>query len=177
MAREWKKGLHELITDTAAYVPFALIGIFILLLSLMLAFDLTRMDYQLAEIVYSSDVSDPQHDILDMACADISRCLNYAGMEALEWRGEHPVIQPEYTSVGSWSNKGYEARPLNKDVEPGDVLQVKVELPSNILGALLSLISNKDRVLTVYDESGSFNMSFNYNGSHSLWGVLHSYRN
>ncbi|MGB3907393.1 MAG: hypothetical protein WBL02_03055 [Methanomethylovorans sp.] len=170
MAREWKKGLHELITDTAAYVPFALIGIFILLLSLMLAFDLTRMDYQLAEIVYSSDVSDPQHDILDMACADISRCLNYAGMEALEWRGEHPVIQPEYTSVGSWSNKGYEARPLNKDVEPGDVLQVKVELPSNILGALLSLISNKDRVLTVYDESGSFNMSFNYNGSHSLWG-------
>jgi hypothetical protein len=26
-------------------------------------------------------------------------------------------------------------------------------------------------VLTVYDESDSFNMSFNYNESHSLWGT------
>lgn len=171
MAREWKNGLNALITDTDAYVPFALIGIFILLFSLLTAADLARMDYQLAEIVYSGDVSDPRHDILDMACADISRCLNYAGMEALEWQGEHPVIQPESVSVGSRSNEGYEVRPLNKDLEPGDTLQVKVALPSNILGVLLSLISNKDRVLTVYDESDSFNMSFNYNESHSLWGT------
>jgi hypothetical protein len=82
MSREWKNGPNALITDTDAYVPFALIGIFILLFSLLTAADLARMDYQLAEIVYSGDVSDPRHDILDMACADISRCLNYAGMEA-----------------------------------------------------------------------------------------------
>jgi len=170
MAEKQKKGINELINDTDAYIPFALIGIFILLLSLLTAVDLTRMDYQLAEVVYSTDTSDPQHDILDMACADISRCLNYAGMEALEWQGEHPVIQPGSVSVKAWNNAGFEARPLNKDLEPGDVLQVEVELPSNILGTLLSLVSSQNRVLTVYDESGSFNMSFNYNASHRLWG-------
>jgi hypothetical protein len=122
MAEKQKKGINELINDTDAYIPFALIGIFILLFSLLTAVDLTRMDYQLAEVVYSTDASDTQHDILDMACADISRCLNYAGMEALEWQGEHPVIQPGFVSVKAWNNAGFEARPLNKDLEPGDVL-------------------------------------------------------
>ena len=170
MAEKQKKGINALINNTDAYIPFALIGIFILLFSLLTAVDLTRMDYQLAEMVYSTDASDPQHDILNMACADIARCLNYAGMEALEWQGEHPVIQPGSASVEAWSNAGFAARPLNKDLERGDLLKVEVQLPSNVLGALLSFVSNQDRVLTVYDDSGSFNMSFNYNGSHRLWG-------
>lgn len=73
MTKKKKKGINELINDTEAYVPFAVIGIFILLFSLLIAANLTRMDYQLAEVVYSTAASDPQHDILDMACADISR--------------------------------------------------------------------------------------------------------
>lgn len=170
MAKKQKNGLNELITNNEAYVPFALIGIFILLFSLLMAANLMRMDYQLAEVVYSTDASDPQHDIQDMACADISRCLNYAGMEALEWQGEHPVIQAESVSVEAWSNEGFVTRPLNKDLEPGDTLQVEVELPSNIIGAMLSFVSNQERVLTIYDDTGSFNISFNYNESHSLWG-------
>jgi hypothetical protein len=170
MDKKQKKGINELIYDNEAYVPFAIIGIFILLFSLLMAANLTYMDYQLAEVVYSTDASDPQHDMLDMACADISRCLNYAGMEALEWQGEHPIIQAESTSIEAWSNDGFVARPLNKDLEPGDTLQVQVELPSNAIGAIISLFSDQERVLTIYDDTGSLNVNFNYNESHSLWG-------
>lgn len=170
MDKKRGEGINSFIKDTNAYIPFAVIGIFILLFSLLMAVNLTRMDYQLAEVIYSADISKNHDYILDTACTDISRCLNYAGMEALEWQGEHPIIQKDSVSLKTWNNRGFIAHVSNKDIEPGNILQVNVELPSNIFGNILAIFSDRKRVLTIYDDSGSFNMSFNYNESHSLWG-------
>lgn len=79
--------------DTRAYIPFAVIGVFVLLSSIFFSFNMAKTDYDLAETIYETDVIDMETMAADMAVADLSRCLNYAGMEALQWQGEHPIIK------------------------------------------------------------------------------------
>jgi hypothetical protein len=78
--------------DTRAYIPFAVIGIFIVLISIAASFYLTKMDYEIAEIIYDTSYDNMEKTAVDLASADLARCLNYGGMEALKWQGEHPII-------------------------------------------------------------------------------------
>jgi hypothetical protein len=57
------------------------------------------MDSEVAEAIYTTERSDPRQTAVNLAASDLARCLNYAGMEALEWQGENPVIIPENSSV------------------------------------------------------------------------------
>lgn len=103
-----KTGKHicSLFQDTQAYIPFAVIGIFVLLFSITSSFYLLKMDYDLAETVYLNDGVDMEKTAEDMASADLARCLNYAGMEALKWQGEHPVIRAEDAAYDEWGEDG-----------------------------------------------------------------------
>ena len=42
------------------------------------------MDSEVAETIYTTEKSDPRQVAINLAASDLSRCLNYAGMEALE---------------------------------------------------------------------------------------------
>ena|SRR5664280_1550178 len=73
--------------------------IFIVLAATFTSVYLLKMDSEVAETIYTTEKSDPRQTAINLAASDLSRCLNYAGMEALEWQGEHPVILPENTPI------------------------------------------------------------------------------
>ena len=84
--------------DDSARVPFAVIGIFFVILSTLVSLNLTRMDIKMAKTMSSNlEISAPDQ-ALAYAKADLARALNYAGMEALKNLGETPVIKPDNTS-------------------------------------------------------------------------------
>lgn len=84
--------------DDSARVPFAVIGIFLVIISTLVSLNLTRMDIKMAKTMSSSiEISAPDQ-ALSYAKADMARALNYAGMEALKELGEKPVIKPDNTS-------------------------------------------------------------------------------
>ncbi|WP_319508240.1 hypothetical protein [uncultured Methanolobus sp.] len=104
--------------DTRAYIPFAVIGMFILLFAVIVSVYIAKTDYELAEIIYTTDTTNVEETAVDFASADLARCLNYAGMEALVWQGEHPVIKPEATSNEIMESDGFSVAADSRDVEP-----------------------------------------------------------
>lgn len=166
-----KTGKHicSLFQDTQAYIPFAVIGIFVLLFSITSSFYLLKMDYDLAETVYLNDGVDMEKTAEDMASADLARCLNYAGMEALKWQGEHPVIRAEDAAYDEWGEDGFSVAPVNRDAEPGQNLQVHVALPSNVLEAIVNIFSTRPRTLIVKGSSGTIYETMVYDETHSFW--------
>ena len=88
----------QFLRDDSARVPFAVIGIFLVILSTLISLNLTRMDIRMAKTMSSNlEISAPDQ-ALSYAKADLSRALNYAGMGALKKLGESPVIKPDNTS-------------------------------------------------------------------------------
>ncbi|MFZ2497950.1 DUF7286 family protein [Methanosarcina sp.] len=140
--------------DTAAYIPYAVIGIFIVLAATFTSVYLLKMDSEVAETIYTTGRSDPGQTAINLAESDLARCLNYAGMEALEWQGEHPVILPEGTPVERLSEDGFMAIPKNQNLERGDTLQIAINLPSDVWGKIESLWKDRDIKLIIKDSSG-----------------------
>jgi hypothetical protein len=160
---------ESFLRDTRAYIPFAVIGIFIVLISIAASFYLTKMDYEIAETIYDTSYDNMEKTAVDLASADLARCLNYGGMEALKWQGEHPIIKPESTTYDEWSKDGFSVTVNTRDVEPGEVLDVSVSLPSNVLEAIVSIFSEKSRTLVVKGSSGAVYQTIVYDESHSFW--------
>ena len=125
--------------STAAYIPFAVIGIFIILAATFTSVYLLKMDSEIAETIYTTERRDLRQTAINLAASDLARCLNYAGMEALEWQGEHPVILPEGTHVERLSEDGFLVIPKNQNLERDDILQVSINLPSDVWGKIQSL--------------------------------------
>ncbi|MCX9027484.1 MAG: hypothetical protein OIN86_04825, partial [Candidatus Methanoperedens sp.] len=97
----------QFLRDDSARVPFAVIGIFLVILSTLVSLNLTRMDIRMAKTMSSNlEISAPDQ-ALSYAKADLSRALNYAGMEALKKLGESPVIKPDNTSGYYNGTSGY----------------------------------------------------------------------
>jgi hypothetical protein len=69
------------IEDTCAYIPYAVIGIFILLASTFTSVYLLKIDCEVAETIYTTENSDPEKSAVNLASFDLARCLNYAGMK------------------------------------------------------------------------------------------------
>ncbi|MDW7731454.1 MAG: hypothetical protein SCH66_03375 [Methanolobus sp.] len=130
---------------------------------------MAKTDYDLAETIYETDVSDMETVAADMAVADLSRCLNYAGMEALQWQGEHPVIKSEDAAYEEWGEDDFSVEPASRDVEPGSNLKVDVKLPSNVLEAIYCVFADKPRTLIVKGPSGIEYKNISYDESHSFW--------
>ncbi|MCC4771208.1 hypothetical protein FXV91_13860 [Methanosarcina sp. DH2] len=148
--------------DTSAYIPYAVIGIFIVLAATFTSVYLLKMDSEVAETIYTTEKSDPRQTAINLAVYDLSRCLNYAGMEALEWQGEHPVILPEGSPVERFSEDNFMAVPQNQNLEKGDTLQISLNLPSDVWGRIESLWKNRDVVLVVKDSAGKQLKRVNY---------------
>ena len=84
--------------NESARVPFAVIGIFLVILSTIASLNLTRLDIKMAKTMSSgAEISAPDR-ALSYAQADLARALNYAAMDALKKLGETPVIKPDNTS-------------------------------------------------------------------------------
>ncbi|WP_440956486.1 DUF7286 family protein [Methanosarcina sp. Mfa9] len=148
--------------NTEAYIPFAVIGIFIVLAATFTSVYLVKMDSEIAETIYTTEKNDPRQTSVKLAAADLARCLNYAGIEALEWQGEHPVIQPEGTQVERKMEDGFMVVPQNQNLERGDVLKVSITLPSDVWGKIEALWKNKDVILIVEDSKGNEIKNVNY---------------
>lgn len=153
---------RSFIRNSEAYIPYSVIGIFIVLAATFTSVYLLKMDSEVAETIYTTEKSDPRQTTINLAASDLARCLNYAGMEALEWQGEHPVILPENTPVNRTSNDGFIVIPKNQNLENGDTLQVSISLPSNIWGKIESIWKNKDVKLIVKDSRGQEIKNQNY---------------
>ena len=166
-----KKGrcMCSFVHDTRAYIPFAVIGIFVLLFSITSSLYLMKMDYELAETIYQTDGISMEKAAEDIASADLARCLNYAGMEALKWQGEHPIIKSEGTTYEEWGEDRFSVSSKSKEAEPGEIIEVNVKLPSNILEAIVNIFSTKPRTLIVKGSSGAVYEKIVYDEAHSFW--------
>ncbi len=152
----------SILHNTDAYIPFAVIGIFIVLAATFTSVYLVKMDSEIAETIYTTEKKDPRQTSVNLAAADLARCLNYAGIEALEWQGEHPVIQPEGTQVERKMEDGFMVVPQNQNLERGDILKISITLPSDVWGKIEALWKNKDVVLIVKDSAGDEIKNVNY---------------
>lgn len=157
--------------NSDAYIPYTVIGIFILLTATFASAYLLNMDCEIAETIYTTEKSDPRQTAVNLAAADLARCLNYAGMEALEWQGEHPVIQPEGTQVEKMAEDGFSVTPGTQWLEKGDSLQIEMSLPTDVWGRVEVLWKNKDVVLIVKDPDGVEIKNINYG---QATGFLHN---
>ena len=90
------KGFYK---DESARVPFAVIGIFLIMISLIASINLNRLDASMAKTMSAGIEVTAPDTALAFARADVARAINYAGMDALKQLGETPVIMPDNTSV------------------------------------------------------------------------------
>jgi len=91
-------GKYSFFKDDRARVPFAVIGIFMILISTAASINLARLDIKMGKTMSSNlEVTAPDR-ALHYARADIARAINYAGMDALKQLGETPVISPNTES-------------------------------------------------------------------------------
>lgn len=120
------------------------------------------MDSEIAETIYTTEKRDPRQTAINLAASDLARCLNYAGMEALEWQGEHPVILPEGTPVERLSEDGFLVASKTQNLERGDTLEISINLPSDVWGKIKGLWKKKDVVLIIKDSSGDRIEKSNY---------------
>ncbi|MGB9929720.1 MAG: DUF7286 family protein [Methanosarcina sp.] len=162
MAKRSPEELLSFIQNTDAYIPFAVIGIFIVLAATFTSVYLLKMDCEVAETIYTTQRTDPKQTAVSLAVSDLTRCLNYAGMEALEWQGEHPVIVPEGTPVEKISESGFILIPKNQNLEKGDTLEISINLPSDVWGKIESLWKEKNVILVAKDTSGNEIKTLNY---------------
>src|SRR3989304_5918932 len=84
--------------DDSARVPFAVIGVFLILISTLISINLTRLDINMAKTMSSSLEVTSADKAIQYARADIARAVNYAGMGTLKQIGETPVIKPDNNS-------------------------------------------------------------------------------
>jgi hypothetical protein len=100
--------------DTNARVPFAVIGIFLIIISTLISLNIARLDINMAKAISSGgDIAAPD-TTLQYARADIARAINYAGLEALKTLGETPVIVPDNNSV-YFEGTGGDPAEINKN--------------------------------------------------------------
>ncbi|HJH31194.1 MAG TPA: hypothetical protein C5S50_03185 [Methanosarcinaceae archaeon] len=153
----------SLLKNSDAYIPFAVIGIFIVLGATLTSVYFIKMDYEIAQIIYNTNHSNPKQTAVNLAVSDLSRCLNYAGMEALQWKGEHPIIQPDGTHIEKTSKDRYIITSDIHDVEPGDTLHLTIDLPYDPWHNIAHTFNNNITV-TIYDSHNTSLATFSQPG-------------
>ncbi|MGP8320464.1 MAG: DUF7286 family protein, partial [Methanosarcinaceae archaeon] len=133
-----------------AWIPFAVIGAFIVVFAVIMSLQLLLMDIELAILKYETNHYDPEKSATNLAAYDLKRCLNYAGMEALQWQGKHPIIQPEGTHIERSFEDGFVVTTDIHNVEPGDVLHITLDRPFDSWYDLIYSFQNNITV-TIYD--------------------------
>ncbi len=83
----------SILKNTDAYIPFPVIGIFIVLEATFTSVYFVKIDYEIAQTIYDTDLINPKQTAANLAAADFSRYFNYTGMKPLKWQDEHPIGQ------------------------------------------------------------------------------------
>ncbi|WP_244625069.1 DUF7286 family protein [Methanococcoides vulcani] len=170
----WKplKKVNLLARNTDAYIPFSVIGIFVILGAVLTSAYFLQTDYDIAQTIYTTEKTDPEKVAIGFASADLSRCLNYAGMEALKWKGEHPIIQPVNSSGGTTSEDDFMVNARTHDLEAGNTLYVRVDLPSDVWYSISSLWKDQAIILRIKDSNGQTIDSVDYGEAVSIWKTV-----
>lgn len=161
--------VRSLVCSNDAYIPFSVIGIFVILGAVLTSAFFLQTDYEIAQTIYTTEKTDPEKVAIGFASADLSRCLNYAGMEALKWKGEHPIIQPVNASGGTTSEDDFMVNARTHDLEAGDTLIVQVDLPSDVWYSISSLWKNQSIVLRIKNSNGQTIGSVDYGEAVNFW--------
>jgi len=98
-------------SNRKARIPFALLGIFLLIASSITGTIIINLEKKQSENVYVVMSSSHIEKMIAMMQNDLSSCLNYAGMDAMDYAGKYPVTKPNVRSKmalryneGSWKN-------------------------------------------------------------------------
>ncbi|MEL4306233.1 DUF7286 family protein [Methanococcoides sp. LMO-2] len=164
--------VRALVSSNDAYIPFSVIGIFVILGAVLTSAYFLQMDYEIAQTIYTTEKTDPEKVAIGFASADLSRCLNYAGMEALKWKGEHPIIQPVNSSGGTTSEDDFMVNARTHDLEPGDALYIRIDLPSDVWYSISSIWKNQSIILRIKDSNGQTIDSVDYGEAVSFWKTV-----
>ncbi|AKB86088.1 hypothetical protein [Methanococcoides methylutens] len=164
--------VRALVSSNDAYIPFSVIGIFVILGAVLTSAYFLQMDYEIAQTIYTTEKTDPEKVAIGFASADLSRCLNYAGMEALKWKGEHPIIQPVNASGGTTSEDDFMVNARTHDLEPGDTFYVRIDLPSDVWYSISSIWKNQSIILRIKDSNGQTIDSVDYGEAVSFWKTV-----
>ncbi len=96
--------LKPLVKNTQARIPFSIIGVFLILGSSFTAVYITKLEQDTShELASTLDITKAEQ-LLRYVEADIARMINYAGMHALKYVGEHPVT---YSTLDNAVSKEY----------------------------------------------------------------------
>ncbi|WP_236622735.1 DUF7286 family protein [Methanococcoides methylutens] len=166
------KKVSLLARNTDAYIPFSVIGIFVILGAVLTSAYFLQTDYDIAQTIYTTEKTDPEKVAVGFASADLSRCLNYAGMEALKWKGEHPIIQPVNSSGGTTTEDDFMVNARTHDLEAGHTLSVQVDLPSDVWYSISSLWRDQNIILRIKDSNGQTIDSVDYGEAVSIWKTV-----
>jgi len=97
--------------DKRARIPFAALGIFLLIGSATISIVMTGLENEHAKNVSVTMKSGEIEKMLASLKNDLAICLNYAGLDAMNYAGKHPVTKPNTKSKvatdyngDSWDN-------------------------------------------------------------------------
>lgn len=107
--------------DENARVPFAVIGIFLILISTVVSINLNRLDVKMAKTMSSNIDITASDNAIQYAKSDLARAINYAGMKAMKTMGRTPVIDPDPDSI-YYTDKNMNIDEFNKNWAKGMIL-------------------------------------------------------
>jgi len=89
----------DILKDKKGRVPFALLGIFLMIGSSITSTVIVNIENKMAGEVYESVGVQEISSMISFMQADLSMALNYAAMKAMDYAGKHPVTKPDANPV------------------------------------------------------------------------------
>ncbi len=111
----------DILKDKKGRVPFALLGIFLMIGSSITSTVIVNIENKMAGEVYESVGVQEISSMISFMQADLSMALNYAAMKAMDYVGKHPVTKPDANPVA----KDYCGRDLKEGEGFADFNEMK----------------------------------------------------
>ncbi len=133
-----------LLKDSDARMSFAVIGIFLILISTFTSAFLLKVDLEEASSVLESAKLSEVDEAYLYAKADLARALNYAALRALRQAGKSPLINiadhaPDKRANGSLFYQ-YEVNIKRESYLPGELLEIEVTKASSAIAMDVKLL-------------------------------------
>ncbi|MEM2934646.1 MAG: hypothetical protein QXL78_06955, partial [Methanocellales archaeon] len=151
--------MFALLKDCNARISFAVIGIFLILISTFISAFLLKVDLEKASSLLESAKLSEVDEIYLYAKADLARALNYAGLRALRQAGKTPLINiidhaPDKRANGSLFHQ-YEVNIKRESYLPGELLEIEVSKPTSavVIDVKLLLIDDSNTTVATWNMS------------------------
>lgn len=151
------------------YVPFTIIGIALVLVATLTSAYFFYTDHEIAMTIHTGQKSDPEEYVIACAASDLSRALNYAGIEAMYWQGKNPVIKHEGAPEGITGTSGFEVSVGREEIEPGERVKISAVLPRALKYPEPLIGTNKEIEIILKDSTENTIGYFNYSNPLNLF--------